>query len=243
MNIFLYVCIQGTKATGTKGMEKREFKDKVYGELAKVTKAIGNPRRMEIIDLLAQGPFSVEKIAEQCSLSIANTSQHLQVLKGARLVEISRKGNFIYYQLASERVFDAWRALRELGLIQNAEAEKLIRDFYYSRHQLEPVGMEELRQKISNQEVLVLDVRPEEEYARGHIYSAISIPVEELAKRMEELAMETEIIAYCRGPLCVYADEAVTMLREKGYEAKRLKEGYPDWVAMGFPAEGNEDKT
>lgn len=224
-------------------MDKREFKDKVYSELAKVTKAIGNPRRMEIIDLLAQGPFSVEKIAEQTSMSIANASQHLQVLKGARLVEISRKGNFIYYHLASEKVFHAWRALRELGLIQNAEAEKLIRDFYHSRHQLEPVSMEELRQKISRQDVVVLDVRPDEEYERGHIHRAISIPIEALAKRMEELSREAEIIAYCRGPLCVYADEAVALLREKGFEAKRLKEGFPDWVAMGFPAEINEDKT
>lgn len=221
-------------------MNKREFKDKVYSELAKVTKAIGNPRRMEIIDLLAQGPFSVEKIAEQTSMSIANASQHLQVLKGARLVEISRRGNFIYYHLASEKVFHAWRALRELGLIQNAEAEKLIRDFYNSRHQLEPVGMEELRQKINNQDVVVLDVRPDEEYERGHIHRAISIPIEELSKRMEELSRETEIIAYCRGPLCVYADEAVALLREQGFNAKRLKEGFPDWVAMGFSAETDE---
>lgn len=223
-------------------MDKREFKDKVYGELAKVTKAIGNPRRMEIIDLLAQGPYSVDKIAEQTSMSIANASQHLQVLKGARLVEISRKGNFIYYHLASEKVFHAWRALRELGLIQNAEAEKLLRDFYNSRHQLEPVTMEELRQKITKQDVVVLDVRPDEEYERGHIHRAISIPIEELAKRMEELSRETEIIAYCRGPLCVYADEAVALLREKGFKAKRLKEGFPDWATVGFPVEINEDK-
>lgn len=222
-------------------MNKREFKDKVYSELARVTKAIGNPRRMEIIDLLAQGPFSVEKIAEQTNMSIANASQHLQVLKGARLVEISRKGNFIYYHLASEKVFHAWRGLRELGLIQNAEAEKLIRDFYNTRHQLEPVSMEELRQKINRQDVVVLDVRPDEEYERGHIHRAISIPVEELMKRMDELSRDKEIIAYCRGPFCVYADEAVALLREQGFEAKRLKEGFPDWVAMGFPAEINKE--
>lgn len=224
-------------------MNKREFKDKIYSELARVTKAIGNPRRMEIIDLLAQGPFSVEKIAEQASMSIANASQHLQVLKGARLVEISRKGNFIFYHLASEKVFHAWRALRELGIIQNAQAEKLIRDFYNTRHQLEPVSMEELRQKINKQDVVVLDVRPDEEYVRGHIHRAISIPVEELRKRMEELSRDTEIIAYCRGPFCVYADEAVALLREQGFEAKRLKEGFPDWVAMGFPAEISEEKS
>lgn len=218
-------------------MNKREFKDKAYSELAKVTRAMGNPRRMEIIDLLAQGPFSVEKIAGQTNLSIANASQHLQVLKAARLVEISRKGNFVFYQLASEKVFHAWRALRELGFAQNAEAEKLIRDYHKSSHQLEPVSMEELQEKIASRDVIVLDVRPNEEYQRGHIEQAVSIPIEELGRRMEELPKETEIIAYCRGPLCVYADEAVNLLKEKGFEANRLNEGYPDWKAMGFPAE------
>lgn len=218
-------------------MDKREFKDKVYGELAKVTKAIGNPHRMEIIDLLAQGPFPVEKIAQQTGMSIANASQHLQILKNARLVEVMRKGNFLFYHLSSEEVFQAWRALRELGLVQNAEAEKLIRDFFNSRHQLEPVSMEELRKKLDSQDVIILDVRPEEEYQRGHIHRAISIPIEELSARMSELSDKAEIIAYCRGPLCVYADEAVAMLREKGFEAKRLKEGFPDWKAVGFPAD------
>lgn len=223
-------------------MDKRLFKNKVYNELAKVTKAMANPRRMEIIDLLAQGPFSVEKIAEQTYLSVANASQHLQILKAARLVEISRKGNFIFYHLANEKVFEAWRALRELGLAQNAEAEKLVYDFYRSGNSMEPVTLEELNQKISDQKVIVLDVRPEEEYERGHIKKAISIPVEELAGRMKELPSEIEIIAYCRGPLCVYADEAVSLLIAKGFKAKRLKEGYPDWKAMGFPAElENED--
>lgn len=197
---------------------------------------------MEIIDLLAQGPFSVEKIAEQSGLSLANASQHLQVLKGARLVEISRRGNFIYYHLSSEKVFQAWRALRELGLIQNAEDERLIRDYYNSRHQLEPVSMEELHKKIKSHDVIVLDVRPDEEYQRGHIHRAISIPIEQLSKRMEELNKETEIIAYCRGSLCVYADEAVALLREKGFEAKRLQEGFPDWVAVVYPAEFKQDK-
>ena len=170
---------------------------------------------------------------------ISSVKGNEQVLKNARLVEVMRKGNFIYYHLASEQVFQAWRSLRELGLVQNAEAEKLIRDFYNSRHQLEPVSMEELRKKLDEQDVIVLDVRPEKEYQYGHIQRAISIPIEELATRMNELSDKAEIIAYCRGPLCVYADEAVALLREKGFEAKRLKEGFPDWVAVGFPAEIN----
>ncbi|HSI70682.1 MAG TPA: metalloregulator ArsR/SmtB family transcription factor [Gillisia sp.] len=220
-------------------MEKREFKNKMYTELAKVTKAMGNSRRMEIIDLLAQGPFSVEKIAEQTGLSIANTSQHLQVLKAARLVEISRKGNFIFYFLAGERVFNAWRALRDLGFAQNAEAGKLLEDFYKAGEQPDPVSMEDLQRKISKKEVVVIDVRPREEYERGHIKNAVSIPVHELAKRLKEIPEKAEIIAYCRGPLCVYADEAVQLLRKKGYNANRLREGYPDWKSMGFPAESS----
>lgn len=218
-------------------MKKREFKNKVYSELAKVTKALGNPGRLEIIDLLAQGPFSVEKIAEQTGLSLANTSQHLQVLKGARLVEIKRKGNFIYYHLAGEEVFNAWRALRNLGFQQNAEAGKLLEDFFQTGERQESLSMEELQVKFSRKDVVVLDVRPEEEYKRGHIKNSISIPINELASRIKELPKKAEIIAYCRGPVCVYADEAVRLLRKKGYKAKRLSEGYPDWKAMGFPAE------
>lgn len=217
--------------------EKRELKNKVYTELSKVTKALGNSRRMEIIDLLAQGSFSVEKIAEQTGLSLANASQHLQVLKGARLVEIKRKGNFIFYHLAGEEVFNAWRALRELGFKQNAEAGKLLEDFYKAGEQPEPLSMQELKDKSSKYKVVVIDVRPEDEYRRGHIKNSISIPVRELSTRIKELPENAEIIAYCRGPLCVYADEAVQLLRKKGFNAKRLREGYPDWKAMGFPAE------
>ena len=223
-------------------MNSRTFKDKMYSELARVTKALGNPRRLEIIDLLAQGPYSVEKIARQTGMSIANASQHLQVLKNARLIEVRRQGNFIYHHLANERVFDAWRSLRDLGLFQNAETEKLIGDFYNSRHELEPVNMEELNKRIQKGDSIVLDVRPQEEYERGHIHQAISIPVEQLAERMQELPKDQEIIAYCRGPLCVLSFEAVAMLSKKGFKVTRLKEGFPDWKAMGFPAEMNYAK-
>lgn len=218
-------------------MKKREFKDRIYTELSKVTKALGNPRRMEIIDLLAQGPFSVENIAVQTGLSIANTSQHLQILKAARLVVTRKKGNFHYYELAGDEVFEAWRALRNLGFSQNAEAGKLLQDFFHSGDEPAPVSLEELHGKMIKEDVVVVDVRPEEEFYRGHIKKAISIPVKDLAARMKELPANAEIIAYCRGPLCVYADEAVRLLRKQGYDAKRLKDGYPDWKAMGFPAE------
>lgn len=216
-------------------MDKRTFKDKIYGELAKVTKAIANPRRMEVIDLLAQGPFSVEQIAEHTGMSIANASQHLQVLKSARLVEASRKSNFIFYHLSGEKAFNAWRTLRELGMTQIAEVERLIKDFRNSRYKLESVTIDELLKKIESEDVIVLDVRPEEEFRRGHIHKAVSIPIDQLSERLKELPKTAEIIAYCRGPFCVYADEAVEMLTEKGFKAKRLEEGFPDWQSEGLP--------
>ncbi|WP_339812245.1 metalloregulator ArsR/SmtB family transcription factor [uncultured Imperialibacter sp.] len=218
-------------------MDKRKFKNNVYGELAKVTKALANPHRMEILDLLAQGPYTVEAIASHSEMTIANTSQHLQVMKGARLVQITRKGNFIYYHLTNERVFTAWRALRELGIHSNAEVEKLMRDYRRGHHSMEPIGTEELLGKLASDDVVLLDVRPEQEYQRGHIHRALSIPMEQLAKRITELSKSKEIIAYCRGPLCVFADEAVELLRGKGFNANRMEEGFPDWAAMGLPIE------
>lgn len=216
-------------------MDKRDFKNKVYGELAKVTKALANPHRMEIIDLLAQGPYSVETIASHTGTSIANASQHLQVLKNAKLVEVIRKGNFIHYHLTNEKVFAAWRALRELGMHSNAEVEKLMRDYRHTHHSLEPVNIEQLKTKLESENLILLDVRPGEEYERGHIHRALSIPIEQLANRLGELPKDQEIIAYCRGPLCVFADEAVALLQEKGYHANRMEEGFPDWAAMGLP--------
>lgn len=220
-------------------MEKRTFKTRVYTELAKMTKALANPHRMEIIDLLAQGPFSVEQIALQTDMSVANASQHLQVLKNARLVDVYKKGNFVFYHLSNEKVYDAWRSLRELGMLQMAEVEKLIHDFRYSKYKLESVTAEELLAKMEKDEAIVLDVRPEEEYHHGHIPSAISIPIEQLADRLYELPKDKEVIAYCRGPFCLFADEAVAILHQKGFKAKRLLEGFPDWSVKGLPAKIN----
>lgn len=220
-------------------MEKRTFKTRVYTELAKMTKALANPHRMEIIDLLAQGPFSVEQIASQTDMSVANASQHLQVLKNARLVDVYKKGNFVFYHLSNEKVYDAWRSLRELGMNQMAEVEKLIHDFRYSKYKLESVTAEELLSKMEKDEAIVLDVRPEEEYHHGHIPSAISIPIEQLVDRLYELPKDKEVIAYCRGPFCLFADEAVAILHQKGFKAKRLQEGFPDWSVKGLPAKIN----
>ena len=220
-------------------MQKREFKDKVYTELATITKALANGHRLEIIELLAQGGFSVEQISIETNLSVANTSQHLQVLKNAQLVDVARSGNFIHYRLANSNVFKAWKALRELGVERIASIEKLVNGFRQSRFAVESVTSDELLQKIRSGKVTVVDVRPGSEYRKGHIAHSISIPFEELSARIKELPKRQEIIAYCRGPFCVFADEAVAMLSKAGYKAKRLDEGFPDWALMGLPVESN----
>jgi len=218
-------------------MNKREFKDRVYSELAKITKSLANPHRLEIIELLAQGEFSVEQIAEQTHLPIANTSQHLQVLKVAQIVDVNRQGNFIYYRLANSNVFKTWRALRELGVERIATIEKLVKDFRKSKFNFESVTIDELVKKIELGKVTILDVRPETEFNKGHIANAISIPLDQLTKRLKELPKRTVIVAYCRGPFCVFADEAVAILVKAGYKATRLEEGFPDWQIQELPVE------
>jgi rhodanese-related sulfurtransferase len=216
-------------------MTKREFKEQVYGELAKITKALSNPHRLEIIDLLAQGPFTVEQIAEYTGMSVANASQHLQALKNAKLVTIVRKGNYINYSLSGENVFEAWSDLRKLGQVYNAEIEKLVTDFRKGHGDMDSIDADSLVRMIKNDEVVVLDVRPGEEYHRGHIHRAISTPIAELAKHLKNLPKRKMIVAYCRGPFCVYADEAIAILRKKGFTAKRLSDGFPDWALKGLP--------
>ena len=220
-------------------MNKRQFKDKVYDELAKITKAMANPHRLEIIELLAQGEYAVEQISIQANLSVANASQHLQVLKTAQLVDITRNGNFIHYRLADINVFKAWKALRDLGVERIASIEKLVNDFRQSKFKIESVTIDELVKKIRSGKVTILDVRPETEYRRGHIPNSVSIPFLELSKRLKELPKRNEIIAYCRGPFCVFADEAVALLTKAGYNARRLDLGFPDWVISGLPVEPN----
>lgn len=218
-------------------MNKRQFKDKVYSELARVTKSLSNPHRLEIVELLAQGQFSVEEIAEQTNLPVANASQHLQVLKLAQMVEISRQGNFIFYRLSNDNVFKAWRALRELGVERISSVERVVKDFRKTKFDFETVTIDELIDKIDSGKVTILDVRPESEYKQGHIANAVSIPINELSKRLKELPKRNQIVAYCRGPFCVYADEAVALLTREGYKATRLEEGFPDWKMKDLPIE------
>lgn len=220
-------------------MKKRDFKDKVFNELARVTTALGNPKRLEIIDLLAQGGRSVEKIALETGMSVANASKHLQVLKAGRIVDVKREGNFIIYNLTSEKVTEIWHLLRDFGTHRIAEVDKVIRDFRKGKEKLESVTIGELIKRENLEEVVLLDVRPESEYNFGHISNALSIPIEQLADRLKELPENKEIIAYCRGPFCVFADEATELLLKNNFKVKRLTEGFPDWKLKGLPVETN----
>lgn len=218
-------------------MQAREFKDKIYGELAGITKAMANAHRLEIIELLAQGPCSVEYVAQNTDLSIANASQHLQVLKNAKLLKTEKQGKYSLYSLADPKVFEVWKSLRDLGIDRNAEVEKLINDYRESTDNLESIDARELLNRVKQGEAIVVDVRPEEEFEEGHIQGAVSLPTDKLNERLKHLPKNKEIIAYCRGQLCLMADEAVNKLREKGFKAVKFKEGYPEWKSRGYPVE------
>lgn len=218
-------------------MTSREFKTAIYKEMSEMTKALGNPHRLEILDLLAQGAAPVEYISKHTTLTVANASQHLQVLKHAKLVKTERKGKYIYYKLMSEEVFVAWSALRNLGFANNADISRLLEDYRSKSEEFEIISSKELLKKMENDEVIVIDVRPENEYINGHIRGALSIPTKGLQQRLAELSNDQELVVYCRGPLCLMADEAVDYLKKKGIKAKRLEYGFPDWMESGLPVE------
>ena len=217
--------------------DHRLFKDKLFEQFARVGKALANPHRLEILDILAQGERTVEDLAREAGMSVANTSRHLQELRAARLVEVRREGLYGYYRLADERVFAAWRAIRDLGEARLAEIDRLVGSYLTYRDSLEAVCAEELLAKMREEGVEVLDVRPEDEYRAGHIPGARSVPVERMEAYLEEIPRDREVVAYCRGPYCVFSDEAVALLMSRGYRARRLREGLPDWRAAGLPVE------
>jgi rhodanese-related sulfurtransferase len=215
--------------------QHRAFKDDVFRQLARVPKALASPRRLELVDLLAQSERSVEELAELTEMSVANTSQHLQVLREALLVTVRREGPRAHYALANEAVFRTWQAMRELGQRQFAELDRIVHTYLAEREALEAVSADELLRRMRMDEVVVLDVRPAGEYRSGHIRGARSLPVHELQRRFAELPKKSDVVAYCRGPFCVYADEAVAVLRRAGFRARRLETGFPDWKAAGLP--------
>ena len=218
-------------------MPHRRFKDVIYEQLSRLGKAISAPKRLELLDLLCQGPRSVDALAEQAGISMANASHHLQALREARLVESEKKGLRVKYRLAEEAVSRFFLALREVGEARLAEVEKLTREYFHARGALEAVAGPELLRRVRTGQVTVLDVRPREEYRAGHIPGAVSIPVSELRDRLKELPKQRNIVAYCRGPYCILADEAVRLLTDRGYRAQRLEIGFPEWKALGLPVE------
>jgi rhodanese-related sulfurtransferase len=219
----------------------RRFKDAIYEQLARLGKATSAPKRLELLDLLCQGPRTVEALAEQAAISVANASQHLQVLRAARLVEGEKKGLYVEYRLADDDVCRFFLALRGLAEARLAEVQKVTREYLESRGAMEPIEGDELLRRVRKGEVTVLDVRPPEEYRAGHIPGALSIPVGELRARLEELPRDREIVAYCRGPYCVMAIEAVELLRKKGFRAQRMEQGAVDWRARGWRVEAQRD--
>src|SRR3989304_292020 len=217
------------------GTKPRRFKDAIYRQLARVGKAAASPRRPEPLDLLAQGPQTVERLARETGQSVANTSQHLQLLRRARLVEAHKRGLYVTYRLADDGVAEFYRGLRVLAESRLAEIRRITRDFLADRGALEAVDQAVLVGRVQRGEVTLLDVRPVEEYAAGHILGAVSVPLRELEHRLAGLPKRRQIVAYCRGPYCVLAMEAVARLRALGFKALRLEDGIPDWRARGLP--------
>lgn len=213
----------------------REFKDRLYGQFARIGKALSSPQRLEMLELLAQSERTVDSLATEIGLSLANASQHLQVLRQAALVESRKDGVFVYYRPAGTEVFELSRMLRTAAEGRLAELERLVREHFGDRDDAEAVSMAELIKRGRSRQVVILDTRPAREYVAGHIPGAISVPVDDLKQRLRQLAKGKEYVAYCRGPYCVYADRAVELLRAHGRRARRLLDGFPEWRAAGLP--------
>ena len=221
----------------------RLFKDSIYEQFSRIGKAGSSPKRLELLDLLCQGERTVDVLAKESGLTVANASQHLQVLRTARLVEAEKVGLFVTYRLADDAVCEFFRAMRVLAESRLAEVEQIKRQFLEGKEGMEPVDRVALIERVREGVVTILDVRPIEEYQAGHIPGAMSIPLKELERHLSEFPHDQEIVAYCRGPYCVLAMEAVAILRAKGFNAVRLEEGIQDLRAMGFPiAVGEEVK-
>ena len=221
----------------------RKFKDTIYEQFSRIGKAVSSPKRLELLDLLCQGEKTVETLTQETGLTLANASQHLQVLRAARLVEADKEGLYVKYRLADQMVCEFFRSMRVLAENRLAEIEMIKRQFLEGRKGMEPVDRNDLLKRVIDGVVTVLDVRPAEEYHAGHIPGALSVPLEQLNKLLSKLPKNKEIVAYCRGPYCVLAVQAVEMLRKKGIKAIRLREGIQDWRAMGFSVSEGEEKN
>lgn len=215
----------------------RKFKDAIYQQFSRIGKAVSSPKRLELLDLICQGEKTVETLSRETGLSIANTSQHLQTLRGARLIAAEKEGLYVKYRLADERVGDFFRSLRVLAEHRLAEVDMIKHRFLEGRQGMEPVNRDDLLQRVVKGDVTVLDVRPVTEYRTGHLPGALSVPLDRLKELLDDLPEDQVIVAYCRGPYCVLAVRAVEVLRQSGFNAVRLEEGVQDWRAMGLPVE------
>lgn len=216
-------------------MGARAAKEALFEAQASVAKALASGRRAEIVDLLAQGERSVEDVAAEMHQSVANTSHHLRTLARAGLLETRRVGTRILYRLAGDGVAQLWSAIREVAAEHVAGVEQLADAYLGGTDGLEPLTRAELMRRLDAGDVVVIDVRPESEYAAGHVAGARSVPIEELERHVNALPSDAEIVAYCRGPYCVYADDAVRALRASGFDARRLEDGFPEWRRAGLP--------
>jgi rhodanese-related sulfurtransferase/biotin operon repressor len=212
-------------------------KQSLFEQLARIAGALGSPARLDLLEILAQGERRVDQLASLTGLSVANTSQHLQKLRQAGLTVGRKEGLYVYYRLAGDEVLRLLGALRLTGETHVAEVDRLVRAFFVSRDDMEPVAAGELLDRARRGLVTVLDVRPAEEFAAGHVPGAVNIPIEELGKRLGELPKRKEIVAYCRGPYCLMSYDAVELLRKKGHKARRLENGLPEWRLAGLPVE------
>ena len=215
----------------------RRFKDAIYEQFSRIGKAVSSPKRLELLDLLCQGEKTVETLSRETGLTVANTSQHLQTLRTARLIEAEKEGLYVKYRLADQVVCEFFRSMRVLAENRLAEVEMIKRRFLEGREDMEPVNRNDLLKRVIEAAVTVVDVRPVEEYRAGHIPGALSVPLGQLKKLLSKLPRDQEIVAYCRGPYCVLAVQAVEMLRKQGFKAIRLEDGIQDWRAMGLTLE------
>ena len=222
-------------------MPVKDYKKSIFEQFARTGKAFSNAHRIELLEILAQGERTVEQLSQAAGLTVANTSQHLQLLRNAGLVTARKVGQYVHYNLSDDLVIDLLVALRKLSERHLAEVERLVNTYLTVKDDLEPMHMQELMERAGDGVVTVLDVRPEAEYKAGHIKGSVGIPLDQLEDRIDELKPGQEIVAYCRGPYCMLAYDAVAKLREKGFTARRLDEGFPEWRKAGMPVDLKQD--
>ena len=222
-------------------MDGREAKDRLYEQFARTAQAVASPKRIELLELLAQGEHTVEALAQSASMGVTNTSAHLQRLRQAQMVESRKDGTKVFYRLAGDEVAAFVVALRDLARGRLAEVDRIVQDYFVARDALEPVSRSELIDRAGRGDVVILDVRPADEYTAGHIPGALSVPLDRLDAALAGLPKRAQIVAYCRGPYCVMAPQAVERLRAKGFKARRLADGLPEWRLAGLPVAVGEE--